>query len=460
MLIAIMTGCSRGAGPEPAPPPREAERAPAPPPREAEPAPAPPRVTAPPTLPDPGVRSLAGDLEVQPIAGTRAVSWSPSGRRAVMLAKPGAYLLETAAPSLTRLDFAPREAPVFWSESELLWEQAGRLQVRDLTTSADRLLHDFGAPVIHFLRPGDTHYVVNREKGLVQQGYRFGTIVAGQLGGQDETVLIDMGHLIGRMAAGEVLAVEGYRGGPLWALTDKGEKRLLSQENAYFVQLSPDGRQALWLTRSPEKSSWLELLKPAVAHADPPYDPPLTDLWTWDGSGDPVRIPLGGPHSARANFSPDGRLIALALNGVLTDAQPVVDQPGSVAVVTGTEIQTLATFDGRVGLGIWLGSDGFRYSPPIREKTGAQAPITRMSLTGETEYSHGIWYEAGTRDGRSLILNWMGDLTTVRWSDSAREARIDFDPNDHVGHPLYVPPSAPYLPFVSGDRVTFKRLVD
>lgn len=431
------------------------------PPSEPEPPMAPPRAL----LADPAVRTVADGLEVTGLENGWVLSWSPSGRRAVMLGKSGAYLLDTEGPSISRLDLEPWGIPVFWSESELFWEHGGRLQVRSLADGTDRLLHDFGAPVIHFLRPGDARYVANREKGVVQQGYRFGTIVAGALGGQTETTLIETGHLVGRMRNGQVLAAEGYRDGPLWAITNTGEKRLLSKEAACFVQLSPDGGRALWFTRSPQTSSWLDLFKSAVAYADGPYDPPLADLWIWAGSGDPVRIPLGGTFSARARFSPDGESIALALNGAFDETVPpgtvTADRPGRLAVVNGNEIQPLATFDGPVGLGIWLGGDGFWYSPPAREKTGAQAPIMRISLAGEqTQFSGGIWYEADARDGRSLIVNWKGDLTTVHWSDSAQEARIRFDPNEHAGSPLYVPSTAPYLPFVSGDKVVCLRVTD
>lgn len=379
---------------------------------------------------------------------------------AVVLAKSGAYLLDKAEPSIVRLDLAPWGTPVFWTESELFWEKKGCLQVRDLTNGTDRLLHDFGAPGAHFLRLGDTRYVFNREKGVVTQGYHFGTIVAGQLGSPQETALIDTGHLIGRMTNGQVLAVEGYRGGPLWVVTDTGQKRLLSKEDAYFVQLSPDGNRALWLTRGPQKSAWLDLFKPAAAHADPPYDPPLADLWTWNGSDDPVRIPLGGTFSARAKFSPDGRYIALALNGAFSETE-TADQPGRLAVVVGNEMRPLATFDGRVGLGIWLGGDGFSYSPPSRDRAGGQAPIMRIDLTGkQTQFSGGVWYETVTHDGKRLIIDWKGDFASVHWSDSAHEARINVNPNEQPGSVLYVPSSAPYLPFVMGEKVLLKRLTD
>lgn len=471
-MIMALAGCTSS----PAGPTDNGTNMPSPPPTHSTPSsPEPPlrEPSSPPTVADSadapsaevGVHAVEDGLKLTGLENAGSFVWSPSGRTAVVKAKSGWYLLNTEGPSLERLPaFDPLGAPVFWSESDLLWMEGGRLlRLRNLATGDDRLLHDFGTQVVHFLRPEETRYVVNRARGLVQQGYRFGTIVTGELGGQDETVLLKTGHLIGRMASGPVLAVEGYRGGPLWALASTGEKRLLSEEDAYFVQVSPDGRRALWLTGSPRESSWWDLFKPAVAYADPPYDPPLTDLWTWNGVDDPVRIALGGTFSARAAFSPDGTYIALALNeNLMTDSfnPPTDDKPGHLAVVEGREIRRLVTFAGRVSLGIWLGSDGFQFSPPAG-KTGAQAPIFRIDLTGEqTIFSGGIWYWAGNREGRALIVNWQGDVTTVHWSDSTREARIEFDPNEHLGDPWYVPSSSPYLPFVRGERVALRRLLE
>jgi hypothetical protein len=468
VAVLVLVGCTPQAGRSPVPASdRPAPTVASPVSQETPPVsatPKPPQAPLPTPSAELGARFAGEDLELTGLGDVRSITWSPSGRTAVVAAHAGWYLLDTEEPSLKPLPaFKPMETPAFWSESDLLWLNEGRLQLRNLTTGEDRLLHDFGAPVIHFVRPDDTRYIANREQGRVQQGYRFGTIVAGALGGQDETVLLETGHLIGRMAGGQVLAVEGPRAGPVWALTPTGEKRLLSEATAYFVQVSPDGSQALWLTGSPEKSTWLDLFRPATAYADPPYDPPLADLWTWNGNGDPVRVPLGGVFSARAQFSPDGSYIALALNeDVMTEVPPdpaAAAKPGNLAVVIGNEIRPLATFEGRVGLGMWLGSDGFQFAPPA-EKTGGQAPIFRIDLTGvQAQFSGGIWYQAGNPDERSLIVNWKGDVTTVHWSDSAREARVDFDPNQHLGHPVYVPPSAPYLPFVSGERVVLRPVV-
>lgn len=464
ILVAGCTGSAPAPEPAPAPPP-----APAPAP-EPEPAPAPkptpgkpnkPKPQQPAPAAEPGVRSEGEDLVLTGMEGTRAITWSPSGRRAVVQAKAGAYLLDTAGPTLTPLaGFNPQDPPAWWSETELLWQREGRLQVRDLTSGEDRLLHDFGAHVIHFIRPDDDHYVANRNQGRVMPGYRFGAIVAGTLGGQDEQVLIETGHLIGRLATGQVLAVEGLRGGPLWAITPTGEKRLLSESPAFFAQLSPDRQRALWLTGSPPASSWLDLFRPAVAHADGPYDPPLTDLWTWSGTGDPVRISLGGTFSARAEFSPDGSRIALALNEGFIGPD-MERKPGRLAVVEQGALHPITTFDDRVGLGIWLGSDGFQFMPPNREKTGAQAPIMRIDLAGQqSKVSGGLWKMAITPEGDLFLLNWMGDLTTIHWRSAAEVARVDYNPNDRLGYPLYAPPSAPYLPFVSFShaQVWLKRL--
>lgn len=451
VILAVLTGCA-GQPPAPAPPPAP----PVPPPSQ----PPPPRTQQGPAPVQPEVRTVEEDLELTGLEETRSVTWSPSGRRAVVLAKSGAYLLDTEGPSLEPLaGFAPLHRPIFWAETDLLWMKEGRLLLRDLGTGEDRLLHDFRGLVIHFLRPSDTHYVVNREQGVVQQGYRFGTIVAGELGKEGERVLIETGHLIGRMKNGLVLAVEGYRQGPLWAISPTGEKRLLSEAPAYFVQLSPDGERALWLTGSPPRASWLDLFGPAVAHADGPYDPPLTDLWTWDGAGDPVRIPLGGTFSARAAFSPDGKRIALALNEPFREfiGPEMPKRPGRLAVVEAGAIRPLATFEDWVGLGMWLGNDGFRFMPPM-EKTGAQAPIMRIDLKGEQTTFSSFWLQAGIPEGENLILDWKGDLSTVYWKGAAAPARVRYSPNDHLGHPIYVGPSAPYLPFSGKGSLWLKRL--
>ncbi len=145
----------------------------------------------------------------QPWAG----AWSPSGRRVLLRSGRLIYLLDLAEPSLERIPGVGPWEPVLWSEMELLWmDEDGRVLLRNLETGEDWPIHDFGGPVSHYIRPGDTHYVVNRERGAVTPGYHFGTIVAGELGGDDEQVLIETGHLIGRMASGQVLAVEGLRG--------------------------------------------------------------------------------------------------------------------------------------------------------------------------------------------------------------------------------------------------------
>lgn len=487
ILVLILSGCSRAAEPQESQPEPHAG-APAVPatgvaggeaePPGARPGPAaqPESAEAPAVPPGPAVTAEGEEVVVTGLDRPSPQAWSPSGRRVLIASGPFTYLLDLAKPSLEVLsDFDPSfERPVFWSETQVFWMDAhGRALLRNLETGEDRLIHDFGGPVIHYIQPGDTQYIANREKGVVMQGYRFGTIVAGELGGAEERVLIETGHLIGRMASGQVLAVEGMRGGPLWALSPTGEKRLLSQDDAYFVQISPDGRRALWFTHSPEPAAeqarrqplalLKDLLRPRVAYADPPYDPPLTDLWTWDGTGDPVRIPLGGTYSARARFSPDGQRIALALNEeIWTELAPGEERqprPGHVAVVEGEEIRVLATFEGRVGIGMWLGEDGFRFTPPM-EKTGAQLPVLRMDLSGQQSEIGGLWYHAGLHPdpdrGPSMLVIWSGDASTVYWSDSARVAQVHFDVNRH-GQPLYAPPWAPYLPTGDSDALRFLR---
>jgi len=130
--------------------------------------------------------------------------------------------------------------------------------------------------------------------------------------------------------------------------------------------------------------------------------------------------------------------------------------PGHVAVVEGEEIRVLATFDGRVGIGMWLGADGFRFQPPV-EKTGAQAPVLRMDLNGQQSEMHGLWYHSGPHGGPNMLVLWSGDVSTVYWSDSARVVQVSFDVNRH-GDPLYVPPSALYLPVRSPGSLCLLRL--
>lgn len=449
VLTAMLAGC-RSAAPGPTTPPPDVPSPPAPTatPTATQPVADSPAPPPPPNNPD--VRAANGEFEITGLKNPSYVIFSPSGGQAVLRDDSGHYLLSLGVARLAQVpELNPLEPPTFWSEAELLWlDKDGKLQLRDLATGHDRLIHDFTTHVIHEVMPGDTHYVANREQGIVQQGYRFGQIVTGKLGEPIYTQLLEVGHLIGRMATGPVLAVEGYRGGPLWAFSPGGEKRLLSQEPAYFVQLSPDRKQALWLTGPAPKASWRDLLKPAVAHADGPYDPPLSDLWTWNGQGDPVRIPLGGTFSARAAFSPDGTRIALALGGAFLGPQ-MNQKPGRLAVVEGGKIRTLATIDGYVGLGPWLGADGFRYMPPM-EKTGGQAPIQRIDMNGQKSvFSGGMWYEAGNRAGDRLILDWRGATSTVTWSNATRTAKVNYNPNGDLRRPLYVPDTAPYLPFAT-----------
>lgn len=452
VLVVLMAGCGSKA-PHAVDPP-----APAPPTR-AEPAlPATTPVPSPEPV-GPAVRTSGEDLEVTGLKNASPTAFSPSGRRMVVREESGAhFLLDTAVPSLAPLAaFDPFDLPVFWSETEIVWQRDGPLKVRDLATGQDRVLHEFGAQVIHYLRPGDTHYVVSRAQGMVQQGYRFGKIVSGRLGSQEEKTLIETGHLIGRMAGGQVLAVEGLRGGPLWSISPTGEKRLLSKEPAFFVQVSPDGKRALWLTGPEPKSSWLDLLKPAVAHADGPYDPPLNHLWTWDGAGAPVRISLGGTFSARAEFSPDGSRVALAMNEGFIGPD-MWEKPGRVAVLENGKIRVLATFQGWGGIGMWLGPDGFRFLPPMREKTGGQAPVQRIDLRGEqTTVQGGMWFNPGRPSGEQLMLFWQEGLSPVYWRGAATVARVRYNPN-WIGHPYYAPPHSVYLPFAHKDGMRLVKL--
>lgn len=454
VVVAMVVGCSSGRAPIVEPPAAEAPPAPVQPPE--------PPAQVQPT--GPSVRASGTGLQITGLQRPWIRSWSPSGERALISDGAAFYLLDTTGPTLEPLSgFSSVFESEFWSETELLWSQeARRLYLRDLQTGTDRLLHDFGpTQAIHWLRPGDTHFVANYQKGVVQQGYRFGTIVAAKVGDSAATVLIETGHVIGRMADGQVLAVEGLRGGPLWSLAPTGEKRLLSQADAYFVQISPDGRRALWLTRPEPKTSWLHWLRPAVAHADPPYDPPLTDLWTWDGStGEPVRTPLGGTFSARAEFSPDGSRIALALNPARVDELTPGTGPSSLAVVEDGTVRTLASFDGPVSIGIWLGSDGFRFMAPTGEKTGAQAPIMRIDMAGkESQFSQALWWAVGVPfTGEHLILDWRGDTSVVYWRGVAEPAQVGFSPNDRLGEPGYAPPGARYMPFSGNHGLWLKRL--
>jgi len=363
---------------------------------------------APAALPGPAATAVGEDVLVTGLDRPWAGAWSPSGRRVVLCSGRLTYLLDLAEPSLERIPSVGPWEPVFWSETELFWmDENGRVLLRNLETGDDRLIHDL-------------------------------------------QVLIETGHLIGRMASGQVLAVEGRREGPLWALTPTGEKRLVSRDDAHFVQLSPDGGRALWFTGGPE----------------PAYDPPLTDLWTWDGAGDPVRIPLGGAYSAWAQFSPDGQRIALALNEeIRTELAPGEERqprPGHLAVVEGGRIRVPATFEGRVGIDMWLGNDSFRFTRPS-ENTGAQPPIPRMDLSGGQSVVDGLWYHPQIYPaphhpdrGPNMLVIWRDDVATVYWSDSERVAQVSLNGDVH-GQPLYAPPWAAYRPVGDSDSLRFLR---
>lgn len=408
-----------------------------------------------------GTPAPAGpDLEFVGVENASSVVWSPSGHRAVVQSDTGGYLLDVAARSLTALPaFTPAQSPTFWSESEVVWLQDGRLQLRDLVSGQTRMLNDFGESVTHFLRPGDTHYVVTRPNRAVEQGHPFGKIVAGALNSKDETVVIDTGYLVGRMADGNLLAVEGpHPRGPLWSISSSGEKQLVSQTPVSFVQIAPDGLHALWLTGDSGKP-------PAQQDADYAFDPPLTDLWTWDRTHPPVRVPLGGAFSARAGFAPDGSRIALALNQGFANTD-TTGKPGTLAVAEGGKVRHLATFAGRVRRGMWFGSTAFQFNDPNRDVTGGSSPITLLNRTGKQEdVSAGQWYYAqrdqlipDTVAWAQLIMHWRDDGTTVQWADSDQTAHINFNPNDHLGNLLYVPPKAPYLPIAGPDRLWLKWL--
>lgn len=359
--------------------------------------------------------------------------------------------------------------PVFWSESKVLWMKDGRLQERNLDTGENRGLHDFDTQAMYWLDDTGMYYVAIREPDMNEQGYRTGAIVTGMLGSDSERVLIDTGYVVGRMATGWLLAVEGQQGGKLWAISPSGKKELISRQDVYFVELSPDGWQALWFTGSPQRTSWLPLFRPATAFADAPFDPALTTLWLWDGIDDPVRIPLGGTCSARAEFSPDGSCVALALNEEIWSEIPAeTDKPGHLAVAADTGIRTLATFDGRVSLGMWLGTEAFQYVPP-QEKTGGKAPIYRIDLTGAIEAlpdyelvpDYGLlpdyWRLTDPAGGLLLLLRRENGMD-LYWSNASQPAHITVEVGENLGYPLYVSPGAPYLPFVRSDRVLLKRI--
>lgn len=487
LVMVFLVGCSGGQPgapvPQPAPPVVESPLVPPATP-ESPPVESPAMPPAPPE--SPSVQALGSDLAVTGLERPWLRAWSPSGRRALLTGSPDrAFLLDTEAAGVSPLaGMAGLYSAEFWSERELLWmDRQGRLSVRDLQSGGDRLLHEFGSPVLGWFRPGDTHFVANRVKGMVQQGYQFGAIVAGQLGATGETELIESGHLIGRMVDGQVLAVEGHRGGPLWAFAPTGERRLLSRTPAYFVQLSPDGRRALWLT-GPEAgaaglaglsgsgaravgptgpgpgATLLDWLRPAVAHADPPYLPRLSDLWLWDGGpGEPQRIPLGGTFSAQAESSPDGLRVALALNPPFDEVPRPATGPGTLAVIEEGRLRPLATSAELVSIGMWLGPDGFQFGRASAEKTGAQAPIMRIDLAGqETQFSQAIWWPVGRPGGEQLLLDWRGEDSVVCWRGEARPARVAFGPNDQVGEPQYVPPQALYMAFSGPAGLRLKPL--
>ncbi|MGE5674073.1 MAG: hypothetical protein ACM3XM_09300, partial [Mycobacterium leprae] len=106
-----------------------------------------------------------------------------------------------------------------------------------------------------------------------------------------------------------------------------------------------------------------------------------------------------------------------------------------------------------------------QFIPPMREKTGGQAAIARIDLTGKQEWLKGGWWQlAGTCDQagalgrRTLILTWSGDHSPVYWSDSTEPAHVDYDPNRQHGNLLYARPSDPYLPIAGPDTLWLLRL--
>lgn len=441
LVLGVVVGCAAPAPIQvPSPVPAPEEKAPA----HAE---APPSEAVQAT---PAVRRTGQELEVTGIGRATDVTWSPSGRRAVIQAGRGAYLLEV--DSLTVRPLAGLSGAVsFWSEDEVLWQGEGSLQLRDLVSDQDRLLHQFGAPVIHRLRPEDTHYVALRSADPFLQGYGLGQVVAGRLGTQEERILLPSGYLVGRLRTGQLLAVAGENeSGPLWAISPEGELHPLSEGAAHFVQISPGGDRALWLTDREERP----------VNRDQFYDPPLTDLWVWDGHGAPHRTPLGGSLSVQAAFSPDGSRIALALNeGFVTSDDA---RPGKLAAWEKGEIRPLAPFEGKVGLGIWL-EDGFTFTPPGWETTGALMPLYRVDLSGQQGLVKGFrqsvsrWDQTGVGPAtwRSLIMIWPEREPSVYWRDSQRVLQVEADPLDS---PLYARPTDPYLPFALDDQLLLRPL--
>lgn len=438
-------------------------------PAQPDQAPATPDTAPPPpprTAPPPGVSRSGEDLEITLPKITNLI-WSPSGRLAVVQTDTRNYLLEAEKPGLDPLPL-DSGAISFWSETELLWTPRGPrgdLNLRDLTTGRDRLLHHSETPLLHLLKPGEQHLIYLLSTGAAQQG-PFGKIYWTRLGEPGSTLLLENARFAGRMADGRIIATEAPAGGgPLWVLHPDGKKAQLSKETAHFPAVSPDGKRLLWFTgpAPQQKSSWLEWLKPAVAHASGPYDPPLTDLWVWEGSGEPKRFALGCTCSAHALFSPDSRRIALSINETFMEdgvgpKQDQVPKPGKIALVENGTMRDLAQYPDRTTVGIWLGNDGVQIRPVIREKTGGMPPLLRLTLDGKVADQAGMWFLHQDPWNGVQVSRWLaGDRWEIHW-ESGLTAALRIADNEHPTRGRSLQPGDPYAALIWEDRTILRKV--
>jgi hypothetical protein len=438
LLLAALTfaGCTGG--------PRKASDQPAPPQQEetAEtPQPAPPPQPAPqaPKADGPVVLRQGSDLWIPRLSQASSVAWSPSTAVAVIQAPDGAYLLDPDQSELQELPGLISVSRVFfWSEGELAWtREIGHhqwLMLRDTATGKDRELIDFGGTANHFIQPGDARAVFCRVKGQAsgEVPHPYGEIIA--TGPGQESSLLPEGYLVGRLADGRTLVVQGRRYGPLAAVDQSGSLTWLSRENVYFPQISPDGKRVLWFTRAGNPAPNQDELYPKA-----------DTLQIWDGGSSALSVALPKEIAiVEALFAPDGRRIAVATADLGTGA-------GHLSVWDGARLLPLQNHTMRMPLKGWDGN-GILYFRPSQEKTGAEPAIFRTDLDGkETIVPYrNKWgaYIAVSLDGKQFLH------ADVIWPDSAERRRVDREPVQVLSSR----PDDPYLASVEPDGLWLLKL--
>lgn|GEM_PF-3388388 len=405
---------------------------PAPTPSQGPSAPTPTPVSPTATLPAPEPDPVATAPEVvatdsgftlRGLEEVGAVAWSPSGKLAVLSTGAGQWLLDTTHPSLRPLpdtgDAYPLAywdahsnplRPRFWTESTVAWHRLGatglQLMVSDLKSGTTRAVHRFPLPATHFVRPGELRIVYHLHNSVTSRNTSCGPVMTGELGKEPDRTLLENGRLLGRLAGGQVVVVEGCGAGRIGVTDLAGQFTWLTDQVASQPAISPDGKQLLWFT-APSRISLRPLLGPAVAHADPRgYDFGMDTLWVWGGSGAPTRIPLGGEYVVDALFEPDGRRVALALNG-LGPGEDRPLKPGFIAVVDGMAMQRLAEGNEGVRLHMWSAGEVV-FQRLASEKTGGQPPLVGVDTAGtEKTWSTIYAWDASytlTRDGAAYHL--------------------------------------------------------